>query len=172
MKLMSEYLGESIFITQTSLFKRNYEIRVNEEFIGSIQQKGFFGMTWEVSILNKKWEVYKPSFWRSALSIREAGYEIPIANYTRDGLRSRGTLALPMGENLKIVPHLFKGFCEIKNEQDDCLAKIIPKKISMKDKAEVMIIKKSELLDKYPWIIILAYIITVEQRHQAAHSAH
>jgi len=172
MILLSEYIGENILIAQTSVFKRNYEIRVNEELLGSIQQKGFFGMMWEVGIQNKKWEIYKPSCWRSALGIREAGYEMPFANYTRDGLRSRGTLALPMGKNLKIIPHLFKGFCEINNEQEVCLAKIIPKKISLKDKAEVVIVKKDDLLDKYPWIIILAYIITMEQRHQAAHSAH
>lgn len=172
MKLLSEYLGENILIAQMSVFKRNYEIRVNEELMGSIQQKGFFGMMWKVEIQNKKWEIYKPSFWRSALAIRAAGYEMPIANYTRDGLRSRGTLALPMGKNFKIVPHLFRGFCEINNEQEICLVKIIPKKISLKDKAEVVIVKKDDLLDKYPWIIILAYIITIEQRHQAAHSAH
>ncbi|TSA29828.1 MAG: hypothetical protein D4R68_01625 [Ignavibacteriales bacterium] len=172
MKMITDYMGKNIVIAQTSVFKRNYEIRVNEELIGSMQQKGFFGMMWKVDIQNKKWEIYKPSFWRSALDIREAGYEMPIANYTRDGFRSRGTLSLPLGEKLKIVPHLFKGFCEINNEQEVCLAKIIPKKISMKDRAEVMIVKKDDLLDKYPWIIILAYIITIEQRHQAAHSAH
>jgi len=115
MKLLSEYLGENILIAQTSVFKRNYEIRANEELIGTIQQKGFFGMTWDVDIQNKKWEIYKPSCWRSALDIREAGYEMPIANFTTDRFKSRGTLSLPKGENLKIVPHLFKGFCEIKN---------------------------------------------------------
>jgi len=169
MKLISEYLGENIFIVQTSVFKRIYEIRVNDEVLGSIQQKGFFGMLWEVGIQDKKWEIYKPSYWKNALDIREAGYEMPIANYKRDGLRSRGTLALPLGKKLKIVPHLFKGLCEINNEQELCLAKIIPKKISLKDKAVVLIEKKDDLLDKYPWIIILAYIITIEQRHQAAH---
>lgn len=172
MKLISEYVGKSIFIAQTSVFKRNYEIHVDEEISGSIQQKGFFGMMWEVDIQNKKWEIYRPSCWKSAVDIREAGYEMPIANYTRDRLRSRGTLALPMGKNLKIVPHLFKGFCEINNEQEICLAKIISEKISFKNKSEVKIFMKSELLDKYPWIIILAYIITIEQRYQAAHSAH
>ena len=170
MKLMSEYIGENILIAQTSVFKRNYEIRANEELIGTIQQKGFFGMTWDVDIQNKKWEIYKPSCWRSALDIREAGYEMPIANFTTDRFKSRGTLSLPKGENLKIVPHLFKGFCEIKNEHEECLAKIIPKKISFRDKAEVMIEKKNELLDKYPWILIMAYIIIAEQRRRASHS--
>jgi hypothetical protein len=97
---------------------------------------------------------------------------MPIADFTTDRFKSKGTLSLPRGEKLKIVPHIFKGYCEINNEHEECLAKIIPKKISFTDKAEVIIEKKDELLDKYPWIIIMAYIIITEQRRRAAHSAH
>ncbi|MCX6169645.1 MAG: hypothetical protein NTX65_09900 [Ignavibacteriales bacterium] len=170
MKQLSEYSGENIKFSQPSFFKRFHELRVNDELIGTLQQRGFFGMRWEVFIQNKNWEIYRPSCWRTALEIRETGYEMPFASFKRDGLRSKGTLSLPKGEQIKIVPHLFKGFCEITNERDECLVKIKPK-VAMGDKAEVVIEKKSETLDKYPWLIMLAYIITVEQRHQAAHSA-
>jgi hypothetical protein len=79
-------------------------------------------------------------------------------------------VTLPKGKTLKIEPHFFKGFCEIKNVHEECIARIKPK-TALKDKAEVLIEKKSELLDQYPWIIILAYIIVIEQRQQASHSA-
>jgi hypothetical protein len=170
MKLLSEYAGENIKFSQPSFFKRFHELRVNDEIIGTVQQQGFFGMRWEVLIQNKKWEIYRPSFWRTVMEIRESGYEMPFASFIREGLRSRGTITLPKGGHLKIVPHLFKGFCEISNESGECLARIKPK-FALGDKAEVFIDKKSELLDKYPWLIILAYIITIEQKHQAAHSA-
>jgi hypothetical protein len=170
MKMISEYIGERLLFNQPSVFKRFHELRAKEELIGSLRQVGFFGMRWEVSIQNKNWEIYKPSCWRSALDIRETGYEMPIANFVRDRFRSKGAVSLPKGEKLKIEPHFFKGFCEIKNVQEECIARIKPK-TSLKDKAEVMIEKKSELFDQYPWIIILAYIITIEQRHQAAHSS-
>jgi hypothetical protein len=170
MKQLSEYIGEKINFSQPSFFKRLHELRVNDELIGTIQQTGFFGMRWEVFIQNKNWEIYRPSFWRTALEIREAGYEMPFASFIRDGFRSKGTVTLPKGEQIKIVPHLFKGFCEIKNEHDECLARIKPR-MAMRDKADVLIDKKSDLIDKYPWLIMLAYIITVEQKHQAAHSA-
>jgi len=169
MKMISEYMGERISFVQISVFKRFHELRVNDEKIGSLRQVGFFGMKWEASIQNKKWEIYKPSFWRASLSIREEGFELPFATFTRDGFRNKGTISLPRGETLKIIPRLFKRFCEILNEHGECLAKIIPKKISFTDKAEVTIEKKDELLDKYPWIIMMAYIIITEQRHRAAH---
>ncbi|MEW5843867.1 MAG: hypothetical protein AB1775_11460 [Bacteroidota bacterium] len=168
MKAFSEYMGEEIGFVQPSFFKRIHELRVGDELIGSIQQKGFFGMTWYVSMLGKNWEIYKPSFWKTALEIREAGYEMPFATFKRDGLRSRGTLSLPMGENLKIVPHLFKKFCEITNESDDVFVRI-KMKIAIGDKAEVTIEKKSETIDKYPWIVMLAYIVAIEQSRRARH---
>ena len=170
MKLMSEYIGEKIWFVQPSVWKRIHELRINDELVGSFRQVGFFGMKWEVSMLNKNWEIYRPSIWRTSWDIREAGYELPIANFTKDRFKDRGTISLPLGVKIKIVPHLFKGFCEIINEREDCLVKITPKKISIKDKAEVTIEKKDVLLDKYPWTIILAYIISLEQKHRAAHS--
>ena len=96
MKAFSEYFGEEIKFVQPSFFKRIHELRAGDELIDSMQQKGLFGMTWYVSILGKNWEIYKPSFWKTALEIREAGYEMPFATFKRDGLRSRGTLSLPM----------------------------------------------------------------------------
>ena len=170
MKLLSAYTGERIWFYQPSVWKRLHQLRTNDELIGTLQQKGFFGMRWEVSIQNKNWEIYKETFWRTTLQIRESGYELPFASYLRDRFRITGRLKLPKGENLKIVPHLFKGFCEIKNEQDVCIAVIKPK-IAMRDKAEVIFEKQSELMDKYPWVLMLAYLIIIEQRHRAAHSA-
>lgn len=170
MKPISEYAGEKLLFTQPSAFKRIHELRINDTLLATMQQKGFFGMRWDVSIQNKNWEIYKPSIWRTIMEIREAGYEMPFASFTKERFKARGVVSLSKGEIIKIEPHLFKGFCEIKNAQDECLARIKPK-TSLKDKAEVTIEKRSGLLDQYPWIIMMAYIITIEQRHQAAHTA-
>lgn len=172
MKLISEYTGEKIWFLQPSVWKNIHELRVHDEVIGTMQQKGFFcGIKWFVTIQNKTWEIYKPNWWKNNLDIRECGYEMPFANFIRDRFRAKGTLELPKGEKIKIEPHFFKHTCEIKNEQFECLTRINLKS-SMKEKAEVIIEKKSESIDKYPWIIMLAYIISLEQKQQARHSAH
>lgn len=167
MKTFSEYIGEEIKFIQPSMFKRFHELRAGEELIGTMQQKGFFGMLWQVSILGENWEIYKPSIWRTALEIRKAGYEMPTATFNRDGLRSRGTVSLPMGAKLKIVPHLFKKYCEITNDTDDALVRI-RMKIAIGDKAEVAVEKKSEVVDKYPWVIMLAYIVALKQSRRVS----
>ncbi len=170
MKPLSDYSNEILSFNQPSMFKRIHELRANGELIGTLQNKGFFGMHWDVSIQNQNWEIYRPCLWKSAIDIRPAGYEMSVANYTRKGFKSRGTVILPKGEKLKINPRLFKGFTEITTEQDECLVRI-KTKMALRDKAEVTIGKKSELINKYPWVIILAYIITLEQRHHAAHAS-
>jgi len=170
MKPLSDYIGEKLVFVQPNFFKGLHEFKRNDELIARMQTKGFFGMRWESSIQNKNWEIYKPSIWKNTFEIREAGYELPIASFARERFKSRGTLSLPMGEILKIEPHLFKKFTEIKNVRDECLVRL-KSKMSWKERAEVTIEKKSELIDKYPWTILLAYIIMLEQKQQAAHSA-
>jgi len=169
MKLLSDYIGEKLLFFQPSAFKRIHELKANDEIIATMQQKGFFGMRWETSVQNRNWEIYKPSIWKGVLEIREKGYEMPFASFSRERFKSRGTVSLPKGETLKIEPHLFKGYTEIKNIHDECIVHIKPK-TSLKDKAEVTIQKRSELIDKYPWVILVAYVIILEQRQQAAHS--
>lgn len=170
MKPLSDYIGEKLLFVQPSIFKGLHELRSNDELIATIQTRGFFGVRWEASIQNKNWEIYKPSIWKSVFEIREAGYELPTASFIRERFKSKGAVSLPKGEILKVESHLFKEFTEIKNVQEECLVHI-KSKTSWKERAEVTIEKKPELIDKYPWAILLAYIITLEQRHRAAHSA-
>lgn len=170
MKPLSDYVGEKLLFIQPSAFKGLHELRVNDELLSTMQPRGFFGRRWEVSIQNKNWEIYKPSFWKRVFDIREAGYEMPIANFVRDRFRSKGVVSLPKGEKLKIEPHHFKGFTEIKNIKEECIVRI-KSKTSWKERAEVTIEKRSELIDRYPWVILLAYIIIIYQRHHASHLA-
>jgi hypothetical protein len=171
MQTISEYMERKIWFYQPSFWKRLHELRTGDEVIGSIQQKGFFGMTWNVEFNNKKWDINRPSFWKRTLSIREAGYELPFAEFVYQGFRSKGSIRLQKGELIKIAPHLFKSFCEATNESGEVLFRI-KLKSAMRDKAEVVIEKKTELVDNNPWLLMLAYIIALEQKHQAAHSAH
>jgi hypothetical protein len=171
MKLLSEYAGQRIFFEQPSFWKRYHELKVNDEVIATIEQKGYFVKTrWLVTIDGKTWEMYRKSRWRSSMCIRESGFEIPLAETLREGFRGRWLLKLPKGERLKILPHLFKYFCEIKNETGDRLI-MIKSKRTYKDKADVLIEKKSDIIDKYPWIVVLAHIVMIQIKRRASHSA-
>ena len=146
-----------------------HELRVNDELLSTMQQRGFSACAGKYRFKIKIGK-YITKFWRNAFDIREAGHEMPIANFVRERFKSRGAVSLPKGETLKIEPHLFKGFCEIKNVREECIVRI-KSKTSWKERAEVTIEKRSELIDRYPWVILLAYIIIIYQRHHASHLA-
>jgi hypothetical protein len=48
---------------------------------------------------------------------------------------------------------------------------MIKSKRTYKDKADVLIEKKSDIIDKYPWIVVLAHIVMIQIKRRASHSA-
>jgi hypothetical protein len=170
MKLISEYAVNKLLFVQPSIWKMYHELKANDEVIGTIRQKGLFGMKWEITMGGKTWEIYRKSFWRSAMNVRESGYELPFAEVNKEGFRNKWLIILPKGERLQVIPHLFKGYSELKNELDECLVMIKPR-VSFKERADISIEKKSNIVDKYPWSVVLAYMIIIQLKHQAAHAA-
>lgn len=168
MKNLSEFAGETLFIHQPSVWKSYYELKHGDNVLGQISSKGFFGISKIFKLENKEWEIYRPGFWKSEVAIRQAGYELPYATYKRDGLKSHGTVKCYRGEQMIIETKLLRGGYSVKTLSGEILA-VLKDKVSIKDKTEITIVCKSELLDKYPWVIVLAWYLSM-QRKQAAHA--
>lgn len=163
MKELTEYLNQPLRLKQVSFFKRFYELKTTEEIIGSMQIRGFFGNAAEVSFADKKWEIYKPSIWKSGWAIREAGYENPFAHFERKFFRKASFVLLPVGEKVKIVFSPFRAKIEIQTEDGTCLIKMV-NKFAWTDSTEVIVTAKSAIVNKYPWLIMLAKLAAIERK--------
>lgn len=168
MKTLSDYLGQPLQFIQPSFFKRVYELRANRELIATVRFPQIFSSLAEVEGFSKKWEIYKPSIWKSDIEIRESGYELHFARFVKEGLRQRGKIELPKGEGVKLIFNLFKSTYELQNDSGVRLV-LFKERIAIGDKADVFVEKKSELLDKFPWTVILAWYVALQSRHHAAH---
>ena len=115
-----------------------------------------------------EWGIYFPKFWKSEIAIRESGFQLPYATYKRDSLKTGGTLYLPRGYKLKFVFKIFRGGYRIENESGTSLV-CFKDKVSFRSKTEITIEQKSELLDKYPWAIVVIWYISYRRRQAAAH---
>ena len=102
MKNLSELAGETLLIHQPSVWKSYYELKHNDELLGTISSKGIFGINKIFKKGNEEWEIYRTSFWKSEIGIRQAGYELPYATYKRDGFKSHGTVKCYKGEQMII----------------------------------------------------------------------
>ncbi|MBS3945786.1 MAG: hypothetical protein KGZ42_09835 [Melioribacter sp.] len=166
-KKLSDYMGRTLLLTQLKFLKRDYELKCEEEIIASINYPKWYGSDFEIAWGNKKWFVYRPSFWKNAIEIKEASKQLPFASYKKKGFKSGGIVSLPMGEELKIFFKFFKGSYGIQNSAEECLV-LIKDKFSWNDRTEFYIQKRSELLDKYPWMILLAWYVSSQQRSGGA----
>ena len=167
MKELSEYLNQPLRLKQVSFFKRYYELKTTEEIIGSMQIRGFFGNSAEVTFGDKKWEIYKKSLWQRGYEIREFGYENPFAHFDRKFFKRASFIFLPVGEKVKIVFFPFKAKVEIQTEDENCLIRMATK-FAWTDSAEITITAKSPVVNKYPWLIMLAKLVAIERKQSRA----
>jgi len=168
MKNLSELASETLVIHQPSVWKSYYELKHDDELLGTINSKGFFGINKTFRMGKDEWEIYRPSFWKSEVAIRQAGYELPYATYQKEKFKFRGTVKCYKGEQMVIDYKIMRGGYSVQTLSGDFLA-VFKEKVSIKDKTEIKIEQKSELLDKYPWVIILAWYLSLQRKH-AAHA--
>ncbi len=167
-KKISQITGETLNIIQPSIWKSNYELKYKGELLGTIYKKSVFGSGLIVKIFNEEWEIYRPNFWLSEIAIREKGKENSFAKFKRKILSREGFVFLPKGQKLKLQFGVFSsGKYGIYNLSGDCLVRLRDK-FSFKKNTDVEIEEASDLLDEYPWVIILAWHISRLRKRSAA----
>lgn len=167
MKNLSEYTGQKLLLIQPKVFKRIHELRLEDEVLGVVQLNGFFESTVTFECSLGKWEIFKPGFWKSIYAVRQAGYENPFAQFVKDKWKNNGTIELPKGEKLRLINNMWKGTYELQNVSGVKLVGF-KRMVAFKEKMEISIEYHSELLDKNPWILIMAWFISLENRRHAA----
>ena len=168
MKSLSELVGETLYFYQPSIWKSYYELKHGDNVLGTISFLKFFRTRVMFKMENKSWEIYRPHFWKPEIAIRQTGYELPYATYHRERLKLRGTVKLYKGDQMLISYKLLRRGYSVQTIRGEDLV-LFKDKPSLRKKTEIHIEQKSDLLDKYPWVIVLAWYISL-QRKRAAHA--
>ncbi len=79
-------------------------------------------------------------------------------------------MELPKGQKLRIAFKFLRNLFEIYNSADELLVNF-KGKVKFNETIEVTIEKKSELIDNYPWVIILACYLSLERKRAAGAAA-
>ena len=165
MKTISDYYGKTLHFVQPSIWKRAFELKDGEQVIGTLTYPKFFSTRVEVKIFDKKWEFYQPKWWNQLIEIREAGKELPIAKYKSPAFKKKGKLELPHGESVFLYSNLFRTTYEIQDRYESRLV-LFKNKMSMKANTEIQIEKRSEIMDKYPWILMFIVYVELNKKRQ------
>jgi hypothetical protein len=170
MRKISDYIGNELLIFQKSIWKREFELRSGEELIARLFYPKFFSDLTELSVWEESYEFYRPRFFSRDVDIRKKGYQNPFANFKNNFWGSKGVLELPRGIVLSMKFGLFRKQAEIFLGENDLLVSILSR-FSVKERSEIIINKRSEIIDEHPWIIMLAfYLAQLRKRNSAAGS--
>jgi hypothetical protein len=156
MKPLSTYIGEDLILIQPSLFKREYEFRSSNELLARMYFPSLFSLTAVVEGFEEKYEIIKPSFWKTDIAIRKYGYDMTFASLKTNFFRTKGTIDLQNGKKLNLKFGVFKKSCEVFSEAEELLI-MFQNKLSLKEKNIVTIQKTSSLIDENPWIIMMVW---------------
>ncbi len=167
MKILSDYIGHELEIANKYIFKSFYELKANGIPILSIRNTDFWGNRHEIAGFEKVWEISKPSIWKSTLEVREKDSSTVIATFESSAFGKTNTITLPRGEKLLIVTHVWKSMYEMQNELGTTLVSFKNKKW-YSSPINVTVNKKAEVLDKYPFILLLVFFTVLQRQHQAA----
>lgn len=168
MRRLSDYIGKEVLILQKSIWKREFELRSGDELMEKLYYPKFLSDTAELSVRDDIYEFYKPRFFSRDVDIRKQGYQNPIAHFKNNFWGSKGVLELPQGVKLNMKFGLFKKLAEIFLGENNLMISILSR-FSLKEKSEVIIEKRSDVIDEHPWIIMLAfYLSQLRKRNSAA----
>ena len=163
---LSDYIGEELSLVPPSFFKLNYELRRGEELLAKMYYPKFFSTNVIVEILEDKYEIIRPSFWKNEAAIRKYAYDLPFASAATNLFLTRGTIDLKNGHIINIKFGRFSNSCQLLDESNELLL-VIRNKISFKGKKVVTIEKKSELIDKNPWVIMMTWFLFLQRKGNA-----
>jgi len=164
---LSRLTGKILVLTQPSVWKKYFELISENEVLGKITVSGFLGSRIQVNLMGGEWEIYYPRFWKSGINIREKGRENSFASYSQKFFSREGTILLPKGQKLTIKFGIFKNNYGIYTTSGKCLVNI-KDKFGLRSKTLINIEDSSEFLDKYPWVIILAWHLIMRRKQSAA----
>jgi hypothetical protein len=167
MKTLSSYIGEDLILIQPSFLKREYEFRSSKELLAKMYFPKFFSLTAVIEGFEEKYEIIRPSFWKSEISIRKFGYDLTFATLTTNFFRTKGKIDFQNGKVVNLKFGAFKRICEIFSESEELMI-VIQNKFSFKDKNIVTIQKSSPIIDENPWMVMIIWYFLIESKKSGA----
>ena len=167
MRTTSDYISNELLIFQKSIWKREFELCSGDEVIAKMYYPKFFSDLTELTMQNETYEFYRPRFFSRDVDIRKKGYQNPFAHFKNNFWAGKGVLELPRGVKLNIKIGFLRKQAEIFLGESDLLLSILSR-FSINERCEVVIEKRSEIIDEFPWIIMFGFYLSQLRKRNSA----
>ena len=167
---LSNLVGETLAFNQPSLMKREFELVSSKGVLAIVIFPKLFSTRVVVKGFDDKWEIKSLSIWQKEFGIFKYGYQLPFAKYIANFWKTKGTVELPRGARLNCKTGQFNNPFDVYSSKGKLLLSY-SNKFVLKGKTTVTINERSEIIDNYPWIIMLGWYIILMNRRGRARAA-
>lgn len=167
MKKISDYIGRELLIIQKSIWKREYEFCCDEDTIARLTYPKLFSERAELLMGSETLEFYRPKIFSRQVDIRKKGYRNPFSSFKSNYWGRKGVLELPRGIRLNLKFGIISKAAEIYSVENNLTVSIL-NRFSMKTRCQVVIEKRSEAIDEFPWVIMFAYYLSQQRKKRSA----
>jgi len=167
MKKLSDYIGSELRIYQNSILKRDFELKFGDELIARLYYPKLYSDLAELTFSEETYEFYRPKFFSRDVDIRKKGYQNAFAHFKNNFWGNKGVLELPRGIRMNMKFGYFRKQAEIYLGGNEPLVSIL-NRFSIKERSDVVIERRSEIMDEHPWIIMLGFYLSQLMKRNSA----
>lgn len=167
---LSNLVGETLTFNQPSLMKREFELVSSKGVLATVIFPKLFSTRVVLKGFDDKWEIKSLSIWQKEFGIFKYGYQLPFAKYVSNFWKTKGTIELPRGTRLNCKTGQFKKPFDVYSSKGKLLLSY-SNKFVLKGRTTVTLNERSEIIDNYPWIIMLGWYIILMNRRGRARAA-
>jgi len=171
MKRMQELAGRELEWVQPKATKRGFELRDGEEVVATLTFRSAFGSLATAAAAEGSWTFKRVGFWRARVTVRAAGSEAEIAEFTNNTWTAGGTLRLADGRTFRASTNFWMTSFEFQTESENPLVRFRKVGGMFHLSCKVGIDSAAARLAELPWIVALGWYLAVKMHDDAAGAA-
>ena len=171
MKKIAELSGMELRWEQPDAFKMEYILYAGDQEAATLQFRSSFGSFATARSADGCWTFKRVGFFQTHVTIRDCETDVDLAEFHNNTWTSGGTLELADGRRYKASTNFWQTQFEFCNEQEDVLFQYSKIGGFVHSSAQVVIQPVALTIPELPWLVILAWYLSILMNQDAAAAA-
>jgi len=168
MEPISKVAQQELIWTQPNAFKEEYELRGDDNLVGTLKFRSAFGSLAIAETAEGCWTFKRVGFFSTRVSVRTCDSETDIAVFKNNTWSGGGTLELPNGRTYRASTNFWQTKLELISEYDQLVLSYSDIGGFFRRTASVKIEQTAVQMSDLPWIVMLSwYLVVMMQRDSA-----
>jgi hypothetical protein len=171
MPSLRERVGTDLRWIQTHALRREFELRSGEETVSTLAFRSTFGSLASAQSDDGRWTFKRVGFWRSHVTVREAGSETDLAVFRNNTWTAGGTLELADGRAYRANTNFWMTSYQFTDASDQPLVRFTHVGGMFHLSCDVQVEPAGVKLAELPWLVALGLYLVVKLRDDASGAA-